>query len=235
MAFRTKTAIGALLIFSAASSFAQPFTYQVRHRHLRGGTAGTLRVTLDSISFEEPGKKHEHSREWKYNDIQQLSLSADELRILTYEDQKWQLGRDREYIFDNLPKDLPSVLYSMFVVRLDQRFVPELADPAIQPQWQIPAKLRHGLGGSEGELLVGDDRVAYKSDAAGESRTWRFSDIESISRSGPFELTITSLERSRWRHSGPTEFHFQLKEALAENRYNELWRKIEDVKSRSAF
>lgn len=235
MAFRIETAIGALLIFGAAPSLAQPFTYQVRHRHGRGGAIGTLRVTLDSISFEEPGKKHEHSHEWKYNDIQQLSLSADELRILTYEDQKWQFGRDREYVFDQLPEDLPATLYPMFSVRLDQRFIPELADPAIQPKWQVAVKLRHGLGGSNGTLLVGDDRIVYKSETAGESRTWRFTDIESISMSGPFELSITSLERSGWRHSGPTEFRFQLKEPVAENRYNELWRKIEEVKSRTAF
>lgn len=235
MAFRIEAAIGAVLIFGTASAFAQPFTYQVRHRHLRGGVIGTLRVTIDSISFVEPGNKHEHSREWKYNDIQQLSLSNDELRMLTYEDQKREFGRDREYVFDQLPKDLAPTLYSMFATRLDQRFIPELADPAIQPKWQVGAKLRHGLGGSEGTLLVGDDRIAYKTDAAGESRTWRFSDIESISKSGPFEFTITSLERSGWRHSGPTEFRFQLKEPLAESRYNELWRNIEEVKSRTAF
>src|SRR5581483_5916467 len=86
MAFRIEKTAGALLIF-AATAFAQPFRYEVRHQHLHGGGLGMLRIGLDSIAFEEQGKKHEHSREWKYADIQQLSLSPTELRVLTYEDQ----------------------------------------------------------------------------------------------------------------------------------------------------
>jgi len=235
MAFRTEAAIGALLIFGAAAAIAQPFSYQVRHQHPRDGAMGTLRVTIDGISFDEPGKKHQHSREWKFDDIQQLSLSPTELRILTYEDQKRQLGRDREYVFDHLPKELSETLYPMFSTRLDQRFIAQLADPSLQPQWQMPAKLRHGLSGSNGMLLVTDDHIAYSSKDPGESRTWRFSDIESISMAGPFDFSVTTLERTGARHAGPTEFRFQLKQPLAENRYNDLWRKLEDFKRRTAF
>ena len=235
MAFRIKATISAILIFSTAPAFAQPFIYQVRHQHRRGGAIGTLHITLDSISFDETGKKQEHSHEWKYTDIQQLSLSATSLRILTYQDQKWQLGRDRDYIFDQLPEGLSKTLYPMFATKLDQRFIAALADPAVRPQWQMGAKLRHGLDGSEGALLVGDERIVYQTETAGESRTWRLLDIENISMSGPFDFSITTQERSEFRHAAPTEFRFQLKEPLAENRYNELWRKIQEFKSRTAF
>lgn len=51
MAFRIEAAISAFLIWGASAAFAQPFTYQVRHQHTRKGAMGTLRVTLDSISF----------------------------------------------------------------------------------------------------------------------------------------------------------------------------------------
>jgi hypothetical protein len=235
MAFRIEAAISACLILGAGAAVAQPFTYQVRHQHIRNGAMGTLRVTLDSISFDEPGKKHQHSREWKYDEIQQLSLSPTELRILTYEDRKWQLGRDRDYVFDHLPDELAKTLYPMFAAKLDQRFIAELSDPVIRPQWQMPVKLRHGLSGSEGTLVVSDDHIAYSSDTAGESRVWRFTDIDSISMAGPFDFSITTLERAGWRHTAPTEFRFELKEPLAENRYNDLWRKLEEVKSRTAF
>ena len=42
MAFRTETAIGALLILLAAG--AQAATYEARHKHLRNGAPGTLRI-----------------------------------------------------------------------------------------------------------------------------------------------------------------------------------------------
>ena len=164
-----------------------------------------------------------------------MTLSPTTLRILTYQDQKWQLGRDRDYVFDHLPEDLPKTLYSMFAAKLDQRFVAVLPDTAVRPQWQMGAKLRHGLEGSEGTLLVGDDRIVYQTEAAGQSRTWRFADIANISMNGPFDFSIVTQEKSEYRHASPTEFRFQLKEPLAENRYNDLWRKIQDFKDRTAF
>jgi hypothetical protein len=230
--FRIEKRIAALLKRIAALLmlcgfvFAQPVTFEVRHQHMRGGATGVLRIGEESIAFEEKSKEGKHSREWKYAEIQQLSLSATELRILTYEDRKWQLGRDRDFVFDRLPEELATEARPIFERALGQRFIAELAEPGMQSKWRMPAKLRHGLRGSEGILLVGQDRIVYQSETAGESRTWRFEDIDNVATAGPFDLSITTLERSAWRHAGPTEFRFQLKEALMADRYNELWRMI---------
>jgi len=78
---------------------------RVRHHHWHGGGIGDLRVGNDGISFTE-GQKKSHSRTWKYEEIQQIELSADTLRVLTYEDQKWKFGRDREYVLINCPRAL---------------------------------------------------------------------------------------------------------------------------------
>jgi hypothetical protein len=230
MALRIEKAIGSLLILCGAA-FAQPFTYEVRHRHWHGGAAGALRISQDSIAFEENSKGGNHSREWKYEDIQQLSLSASELRILTYQDRKWQLGRDRDFVFERLPEHFAQLAYGLFRRRLDQRFIAELADVDGTVLWRTAAKLRHGLGGSEGALRIGEDRIVYETSSSGESRTWRFTDIDNISAAGRFELAITTIELSGWRHAGPREFRFQLKQALSESRYNELWRKIYQSKT----
>jgi hypothetical protein len=228
MALRIETRIGAIVALSVSVTvvMAQPFTYQVRHQHLGGGVTGTLRIGAESIAFTEQSKNGKHSREWVYGDIQQLSLSDAELRILTYEDQKWQLGRDRDYVFDGLPEGMSQQVYSLLTGRLDQRFIAELTDPDVRALWQVGAKLHHGLGGSQGDLLIADDRIVYQAKAQGESRTWRFADIENIATAGLFDLVITTLERSDWRHAGPTEFRFELKQALSEDRYNQLWRRI---------
>jgi hypothetical protein len=234
MALRIEKRIGAIvaLSVSVAVVMAQPLTYQVRHQHLRGGATGTLRIGAESIVFTEQSKNGKHAREWAYSDIQQLSLSDAELRILTYEDQKWQLGRDRDFVFDHLPEGLVQQVYPLFTRNLDQRFIAELSEPVVHVLWQAGAKLRHGLGGSQGDLLIGDDSIIYQAKAQGESRTWRFEDIDNIATAGPFDLAITTLERSDWRHAGPTEFRFELKQALSEDRYNELWRRIYRFRSR---
>jgi len=231
MALRIEKRISALLIVGAAATFAQPFTYQVRHQHLHGGASGTLRISAESIVFTEQSNRGKHSREWVYADLQQLSVSAGELRILTYEDRKWQLGSDRDFVFDRLPEGMPQQVYPLFARNLDQRFIAELADADANVLWRAGAKLRHGLGGSQGQLLISEGGIVYETKAPGQSRTWRFQDIDNIATAGPFDLAITTLERTDWRHAGPTEFRFELKQGLAEDRYNELWRRIYKYRS----
>src|SRR5262245_33931248 len=108
MALRSKAEISALLILGCSGwlAAAEPVAVRFRHQHWRRGTVGVLRVAEEAIVFEEAGKHKDHSREWRFDEIQQLTLSPNRLRILTYEDRSWQLGRDREFVFDNLPEDL---------------------------------------------------------------------------------------------------------------------------------
>jgi hypothetical protein len=228
MAVRIETAVGALLLgalFGTAGT-AQPFTFGVRHEHLRKGSAGVLRITEDSISFEEAGKGNKHSRVWKFDEIQQITLSSAELQILTYEDQKWKLGRDREYNFDRLPKEFATGLYPFLRQRLDRRFIAGLGDSEGQPVWRAAAKLARGSGGVQGVLTFGENRIVFETSAPAQSRTWRYQDVENIATSGPFDLAITTLERSGWLRGSGREFRFQLKQELSETVYNDLWRRL---------
>jgi hypothetical protein len=219
MAFRSEAKACAGLIFLCAGFAlgAPTETYNVRHKHLRNGGAGVLRIDENAISFEEQGKQAKHSRTWKYDDIQELTLGPETLRIVTYEDNRWELGRDRVYLFDRMPARVAADWYPVFRTRLDARFVAALADEQAIPDWQIPAKLVHGRGGSEGVVQVDAGRVVYKSNQPGESRTWRIGDVENVSSSGAFDLTIATQER---------DFRFQLKQPMSEERYQELWMRV---------
>ena len=218
MAFRTEAKVSASLILWVTFSLgATSQTYDVHHKHLWTGGPGVLRIDEKSISFEESGEWAKHSRTWKYDDIQELRLGPQTLRIVTYEDNRWELGRDRVYIFDRIPASVAADWYPVFRVKLDARFVAALADEQAKPEWQIPAKLVHVVTGSQGAVLVGADRVVYESSQQGESRTWRIEDLENVSSSNPFDLTITTHER---------QFRFQLKQAMDEKRYQDLWMRV---------
>lgn len=216
------------MVFAIAAALAQPagLTYAVRHKHLRNGGEGTLSFTAEGVSFRESGKNAAHSRQWRYEDIQRLELGHDELRILTYEDSKWRLGRDREYVFDRLPQATAAQLYPNLYARLDQRFVARLADTYVEPLWETPAKLLRGFGGFDGTLRIGPDRIVFESAKAAASRTWRYVDVSNISTSGPFEFTISSLAG---------DARFQLKQALPEDRFNDLWRRINESQGLKTF
>lgn len=223
MAFRIETRISVIVVSAALVASAQEV--QVRHQHWHGGGIGDLRVSNDGISFAEAQKKG-HSRTWKYEEIQQLALSADTLRVLTYEDQKWKFGRDREYVFDQLPRGFVQTVYGQWRDRLDQRFIAGLPDEDVAPLWEIPAKLLGIFAGSEGIVRVGRDRIVYQTEKPGQSRNWRLADIENVASAGPFDFSVVTREHHGAWNASSREFRFHLKGPLTAERYNELWRRL---------
>jgi hypothetical protein len=239
MEFRSQKAIGAFVavLFAAApATFGeQEFRYQVWHGHGRpphirkAGGKGTLTITGAGVSFEEAGNK-KHVWHWTYRDVQQLEISPETLRVLTYNDNKWKLGADREYRFDLAGGETLTEAYAFLRDRLDQRFVAALPDKGVKAAWEIPVKHLLRFGGSQGVLTFGEDRVVYTADKKNDSRTWRYADIENISNNGPYQLTITTYERARSHYGNLKGFNFQLKEKLDDARYNELWMKVNEAK-----
>ncbi len=239
MAFRSEAKsiaglgfLGILLFgVSPPVALAQTYTYEVRHQHWRKGATGTLRISPEEISFEERGKKGKtDSRSWRYEEIQQLTVSSSELRILTYEDSKWKLGRDREYVFDRLPKDLAVETYPLWTGKLDQRFIAAVPVPELAPEWKVGAKLDHGLSGTLGTLTIGREQIVFDAGERGSSRSWRLIDIENVSSSGSLDLTVTTTEKSGLFRGGSRQFHFQLQQPLKEDQYSVLWRRVNGSK-----
>ena len=216
----------------ASLIYGQQLEYEVRHDHLWKHGAGTLVITERGVSFQELTKKKKvkHAFELNYQDIQELKLSADKLTLVAYKDRKWLLGIDKEYTFTLAPGQSFSEAYALLKDRLDQRFVAAVADEQIQPLWEAPVKLLGRVTGSEGVLQVGPDRVVYKTTKKRESRTWRYGDIENISTSGPFQLTLTTYERAKTHYGNLKGFNFQLKRALDEKQFNLLWRRLNQTK-----
>ncbi|HWR49524.1 MAG TPA: hypothetical protein VN428_00345, partial [Bryobacteraceae bacterium] len=171
-----------------------------------------------------------HAWDWNYGDIQQLEISPQRVRILTYKDIWWKAGVDREYEFDIVTGQQVRRAYDFLRPKLDQRFVASLADASVKPLWEVRVKHLKRFGGTQGLLTVGNDQMVFLADERNASRTWRFSDIANISTSGPFELSVVTYERALAHYGNLKQFNFQLKEPLDEARYNELWRRLNESK-----
>lgn len=242
MAFRIEKRAGALVTVLALAwgvSAAQEIQYKVWRgksrlvnlppRFKKVGTPGILTVSEAGIAFEETGGKkpaHHQRWQWAYQDIQQLKISPEKLTVLTYEDNAWKLGADRQYDFDLETKGSFEGAYEMLKNRLDQRLVAALPEGLQHPLWEIPVKHLLRFGGDEGVLEVGADAIVYKSGKEAESRTWRYEDIDNISSSGPLQLTITTFERARAHYGDRKDFNFALKQRLDETRYDDLWLRL---------
>lgn len=230
---------GFTLLLSTAL-WGQGLQFDVRHERALKDHHG--RVTFDERGVEyrqEPTRKQEakvakgkkppklETARWEYEDIQQLWISPEKLVIVTYKDRKWFLGIDKEFEFYPAAKEQPfTSAYEFLKGRLDQRMVAALADPKAQAVWEIPAKLLGTLRGSEGVLQIGEDRVVYRTEKQGQSRTWRLEDIENVSTSGPFQLTLTTYERAKAHYGSMKGFNFQLKRKLDQKRIDLLWKRL---------
>ncbi len=241
MAFRIEQRAGALLIALAVAPtiFAQQtFRYEAyrSHRRLlhirRTEDVGSLEITQSSISFVEvqQHKNHPKTWHWSYQDIHQLKMGTASLDVLTYQGNKWKAGAEREYEFDLVSDKTFGDAYLFLKSRLDQRFVAEIADAVTDVLWEVPVKHLLRFGGNEGVLQVSANEIVYNSPTKNASRTWRYQDIENISASGPFQLTVTTFERSKLHYGDLKWFNFELKSPLAEARYNGLWLRVNQSK-----
>lgn len=225
VALRTEKRAACFAFWLVTALGAQPLEFAVRHDHRWRDRPGILRIAPEGISYQEASAKKpsQHRWSWAWHEIQQLYLSEDRLTILSYQDNLWQLGADRRYSFLRAGGPPFSRAYPWLRQQMDQRLVVALADDSQPCLWEVPVKLQGRLRGSHGVLRVSEDTIVYRSDRRGQSRTWRYTDIDNLTSSGPFELTIVTFERSLWHYGGRRLFQFQLKEPLDPERYNELW------------
>ena len=238
---RALAILSGLVLLAPASFAQQEFRYDAWHGHSRvpnvrkAGNMGTLTITDSGVAFEETykeGKKprHPHAWQWNYQDIQQLEIGPKSLKVLTYKDNQWKLGADREYGFDLVSDKTFEDAYRFLKGRLDQRFVAVIPDQIPNALWEIPVKHLQRFGGDEGVLQVGTDEIVYRSADKAESRTWRYQDIENVSSAGPFQLTVTTFERAKMQYGNLKGFNFELKQRLEEGRFNDLWLRLNHSK-----
>jgi len=202
-----KAAIGLILTCAA---WAQQF--DVKHDHVRKSCAGALTIDEAGIRFNGPKG---HVWNWPYADIQELTLYPGSIRILSYKDRStWKLGKDVAYTFTGkFPTD---ALQRQWSATLDQRFVDAAGGNSGLAGIKFPVKQLGLMKGTQGNLTFGESSVVF--DAPRGARTWRYKDIQFISSAGPFQLSITTLEK---------QFDFQLKQGITESNYNQLWLDIE--------
>ncbi len=242
---RALALVSGLAVMAGAAFGQQELRYEVwrgesRLAHMpphfkKLGNLGTLTVTDSGISFQETGKggkkpKHPKSWRWSYGDIQQLAIAPKSLTVLTYDDSRWKFGADKQYVFDLVSDKTFAEAYQMLKNRLDQRLVAAVPDTAKEILWEVPAKRLVRFGGDDGVLQVGASEIVFKSKKPGDSRTWRYQDIDNVSSSGPFNLAITTFERAKMDFASLKQFNFELKQRLDEARYNDLWLRLNQAK-----
>lgn len=205
--------------------FAEEIRLPVKHDHGIRSCRGELVFRDDRVEYLTSHK--EDARTWNYVDIQQLGLMSDKrVSVVTYEDRKVQLGKDKIFNFEltggRIPASLAEALQSRLMKPLVSAVIPEL--PAAR--YQLPVKHQHALGGCQGSLEIGEHAVVYKTSHSSDSRIWRYEDLTSIGSTGPFQLRLSSMERTGGEYGAEKNFVFDLKRRIEPEIYDFVWRKI---------
>ncbi|MCC6590228.1 MAG: hypothetical protein IT168_26280 [Bryobacterales bacterium] len=214
--------------------------FEARHQRLLKDRPGRLTIDETGVQFQQvftakqekkvaSGKKAPklESVRLEFGEIQQLWLSPEKIVILTYEDRRWFLGVDREFEFYLNAKDPPlGETVELLQRKMDQRFVAAVNGKRPASDWEIKAKLLGIRIGSQGILRFDRNFVSYETEAKGQSRFWRLEDIENVSTSNPFQLSIVTFERAPGRYANRKTFNFQLKGRLDPTKFDALWKRL---------
>lgn len=210
--------------FAATPAAAQSVELSVEHEHTIGKCRGTLMITPDKIEYKTSHEKD--ARSWQYTDLRQIKVeSSTQLGLVSYEDQKSRLGRDRVFTFKVLEGEITPETSALLVERATRpvatAVMPETEEG---PRFEVPVKHVHTFGGCTGTLKIYADRVVYESkEMPTDSRFWRYSDIRNFSQSDRYRFEIASFED---KFGGPKTYNFQLREELPAQAYDYVWARV---------
>ncbi len=212
-----------LFVLSVAAQSLTAQTYPViLEKALWFDGKGEVQFSDDAIEFK--ASKEKASRRWLYLDIQYFDrISEKEFVILSYEDAKWRLGRDRQYRFVLTEGELTDELFETISNRIGRPVTDRVVGDAPKEVVRLPVKHLHTFGGCEGELVFGDSTIFYVTDDAKDAREWKIDrDIDSIWALNRYQVELHVYDNNRREFSQTRVYRFQLKEPLDPEWYRNL-------------
>lgn len=186
------------------------------------GSRGTLTFTADGIAFQAADAKK--SRRWPYRELKQIRIVAPrKIAFDTFEDRAlWRFGADRTITFDVSAGTIDSGLVAFLFERVARPIATAVMPAGLgEPEVSVAAKHLRARKGTHGSLVIYAAGLAYAAQDATASRFWRFRDIRSIQRTGPYGLLIDVFEHGRVR-----AFAFELKEPMPAVVFDRVWDRV---------
>jgi hypothetical protein len=219
---RLTTMLLACSLLVAGTAWAESF--QVEHDHFWRSCRGNLVFGENTVEFIAGDK--EHSRLWKYEDIQQLAIAAGRISILTYDTRKIEFGGDQIFNFKVLSGTLSDQFRREIAKKLARPLVSGIVPEQMDTRFSIPARHRLVLNDSQGVLEFGEESVVYRSQEPKDSRVWRYDDLLAIGSTGPYQLRIGALQKTGGEYGEEKNYVFDLKRRITPEEYDFIWGKI---------
>lgn len=198
------------------------FHWQTRARERRGPVwmkaHGTLTIDGRGVQFQENDAR---TQQWRFEEIHTAYLGPHRLVIETYLNRSLHRPGVQHFTF-NLSQALPPSVAAEAAARIGrpvQNDVPDAAAPAMAT---IPVRHRGLMHGTNGVLRVRKDGIDYVTSAQGDSRSWRWADIQTMSEPDPYHLYVFG-----YRDTYTFDLKAPLSRALFDYATDEIYRAAE--------
>ncbi len=179
-------------------------------RALKKPVQGSLSLDDAGIEF----KSEKFSQRWEYGEIKTFDLSgSQELVITDYENRHWHEPGERRFRF-TLSQQMPAAVAAALTARVQRPVINGDPDPKAAVIAAIPAHRRERFGGSNGTLRIREGGIDYVVSDGRESRSWRWSDIQTLANPDPWEFRVMAYREI---------VEFDLKQPLSHDLFDKVW------------
>jgi hypothetical protein len=173
-----------------------------------GSEEGDLSISAAGIEFKA---RNGSTLNWAISDVQTFRISPRRLALETYQNRKRHLPGVTRYRFD-LDQAVPP-LVAAELAREVQR-PSQNAVPCPQSQGIVIAAHHRALThGTNGVLRFRDYGIDYVTSTAGDSRSWRWADLETVSNPDPWHLLVFGYRDT---------YAFDLKQQVSRKMLNDI-------------
>ncbi len=212
-----------LAVVSATGVYAaDTFEYRVLRDHLPKKELGQLRISEAGISYRSDNGKT--AIQLPLIDVRTGDVSDPKvIRIEVYDRGKRRLSRRQIHRFQ-LREGVHGEALALFLSKTLQRPVVGAFELPSMPMAQLRAYHRHRVGGCHGVLHFDQEGIRFVSAHLGDSRTWRYTEVETVGTMNQFHFRIGTLAET---------FNFDLKERLPDATYDLVTRRVYALPSTS--
>jgi hypothetical protein len=179
------------------------------HRSLKKAVPGSLVIDQDGVEFSSA----KFNQRWAFVEIHSFDLSAQELTLTSYQNRHWHEPGERRFQF-TLREPMPPEIAAQFTARVGKPVRNGIPLPGVAAMAEIPAHHRMWSGGSNGILRLKDSGIDYVTENGRDSRTWRWTDIQTIANPNPYELRVMAYREI---------VEFDLKQPMSRDLFEVIW------------
>jgi hypothetical protein len=86
------------------------------------------------------------------------------------------------------------------------------AGPALAQSYEFKVEHERPLRNRQGKLIITPEKIEYRTDHKGESRTWRYDELRQIKVESPRRIELVSYEDQKWKLGLDRIFKFKVLE-----------------------